>query len=96
MQRIGAIYQIVYKNDKKLFLCPCYNSKPTIMPIENITTKVHWTSNKTIDQTLIKTKQAKYDATSFESNTSFQFKQRVKKVAIIGAGPAGVCISMQY
>ncbi|KAG1423049.1 hypothetical protein G6F58_003001 [Rhizopus delemar] len=65
-------------------------NKPTIMPIENITTKVHWTSNKTIDQTLIKTKQAKYDATSFESNTSFQFKQRVKKVAIIGAGPAGL------
>jgi hypothetical protein len=66
------------------------------MPIEDISVKVNWTTDNVFEQTLSEksTKElgiGVYNA-HIDQTEPFRFKQSIRKVAVIGAGSAGVSV----
>jgi hypothetical protein len=64
------------------------------MPIENISVKVNWATDKVFEQTLNKKPAEEvgvgvYNA-HIDQTEPFHFKKSIRKVAVIGAGSAGV------
>lgn len=77
------------------------------MPLENVSSKVNWPVDKVVEP-LVDTKSVNSDDAKslgvgvynigIDNSEPFQFKKSIRKVAIIGAGPAGVSnrLSLMY
>ena len=64
------------------------------MPIEGVSSKELWTTDKVIDSTSIenldqKIRSGVYNA-GVDQSQKHKFKHPIRKIAVIGAGPAGV------
>ena len=61
------------------------------MPVEDVAIKVNWSTDKLIESVVDKPKVGVYNA-NIDQSEPFQFKNKIKRVAVIGAGPAGVSL----
>lgn len=61
------------------------------MPVEDVTIKVNWSTDKLIESVVEKPRAGVYNA-NIDQSEPFQFKNKIKSVAVIGAGPAGVSL----
>jgi hypothetical protein len=66
------------------------------MPLENVSSTLNWTTDKVIepfvettDKTITDLGVGVYNA-GIDQSEPFRFKKSIRKVAVIGAGPAGV------
>ncbi|KAG1467533.1 hypothetical protein G6F56_004366 [Rhizopus delemar] len=59
------------------------------MPLENAGGKVQWTTTTAEEHKLIEARQLA-QTVAYTPNPQYEFKKAIKKVAIIGAGPAGL------
>lgn len=69
------------------------------MPLENVSSKVNWPVDKVVEPLIDTASVEKDDPKSLgvgvynigiDNSEPFRFKKSIRKVAIIGAGPAGV------
>lgn len=59
------------------------------MPVEDVAIKVNWSTDRLIELAVEKPKVGVYNV-NIDQSEPFQFKNKIKRVAVIGAGPAGV------
>ncbi|KAF1807160.1 hypothetical protein V8B55DRAFT_1017362 [Mucor lusitanicus] len=59
------------------------------MPVEDVAIKVNWSTDKLIESAVEKPKVGIYNA-NIDQSEPYQFKNKIKRVAVIGAGPAGL------
>lgn len=65
------------------------------MPVENVALKVNWSTDKLIESVVEKPRVGVYNA-NIDQSEPFRFKNKIKSVAVIGAGPAGVSLDCVY
>lgn len=63
------------------------------MPVEDVSIKVNWSTDTLIQPLVEKPEIGVYNA-NIDQSESFQFKNKIRRVAVIGAGPAGVSLSI--
>ncbi|KAG1100001.1 hypothetical protein G6F42_017739 [Rhizopus arrhizus] len=59
------------------------------MPVENVALKVNWSTDKLIESVVEKPRVGVYNA-NIDQSEPFRFKNKIKSVAVIGVGPAGL------
>lgn len=61
------------------------------MPVEELSVKVAWTTDKVAEPLIQQqvTEVGVYDL-NIDQSEPYEFQQPIRKVAVIGAGPAGV------
>ncbi|KAK4517791.1 uncharacterized protein ATC70_001136 [Mucor velutinosus] len=59
------------------------------MPVEDVAIKVNWSTDKLVESVVETPKIGVYNA-NIDQSEPFQFKNKIKRVAVIGAGPAGL------
>lgn len=60
------------------------------MPVEELSQKVTWATDK-VAEPLQKTPEVGVYNLNIDQSEPYKFQHPIKKVAVIGAGPAGVC-----
>lgn len=64
------------------------------MPVEELSVKVEWTTDKVAEPLIQPTRESEvavYDL-NIDHTEAYTFRHPIKKVAVIGAGPAGVSL----
>lgn len=66
------------------------------MPLENVSSKVNWNTDQVIENLVNNPEKTTKNLgvgvynVGIDQSEPFQFKKSIRKVAVIGAGPAGV------